>query len=65
MDKRVHVKVFCGVCGELLKHEALDPVYCKNFFKIQVDPCSDCLQGAYDRGFEDRFEHDEAKEWNG
>ena len=42
--KRIHVKIYCSACGRMLKHEALDPVACKNFFKIQVDPfCPECI----------------------
>lgn len=50
-SKNLHTKVYCENCGRLLLHHIVpNLVDLKHFLKIEIEPCPDCLQGAFEAG---------------
>ena len=48
MAKNIHVKIYCNACGSTISHMTLPND--RNFHRIDIDPCEECLQGAYSAG---------------
>jgi len=53
-NKNLHTKVYCADCGRLLQHHVTpDLEKIKNFLKLEIQPCPDCIKGAVDHGYFD------------